>query len=298
MNFKKINLLLAIFFAAIALPGISSAQSVVLLSDKTTHQVGDYFSLALVLDTSGKSINVISGTVNFSTDFLEVQSINTGDSFLTMWPTDPGLSKDNNITFMGGVPHGFSGSAGKVFTVLFKAKAAGKTFISFVNGAVFLNDGLGTQSKDTNSAPLKMTIIPAVNKVQPPPETTDKVKPLPFTPATGSNYSIENNKTFVTFSAVDKETGIAYYKVKEDYVLLPYWGTIFSSGWKDAKTPYILNVQHWWSIIHVRAYDNVGNFREEIILKPLDKLGFVILYALILVFMLAIVCLFLIILKK
>jgi hypothetical protein len=276
--FSKIILFSVILSGLFVLSYFAKAQSLLLTSDKPTYQVGEDVLINLNLDTSDKIINAIEGTVNFSTEYFDIQSIKTGDSFLTLWPSRPIASDSGNISFAGGIPHGFKGANGNIFSFILKPKKIGNSTVSISNAKVLLNDGLGTELKNVEFAPLNIKIVSSDgNSTETSKEATDKTSPLPFTPVVSRNYSIAQNKYFVSFSTVDKESGVSYYKVKEDYVLLPYFYAIYSVGWQKAETPYVLKLQNWWSKIYVRAYDGAGNFREEVVNKPLDKEGIVIL---------------------
>jgi hypothetical protein len=292
MNINKISaikfLLPAILLGFILFPYCASAQSLSLTSDKSTCNVGDDILVVLNLDTSDKSINVVDGTVTFPTEFFDIQSIRTGDSFLTLWQERPTASAGGKIVFTGGVPNGFIGQTGNVFSFVLRAKKVGEASISVNNATVLLNDGLGTELNGVVFTPAKVIItapaektpgqtVPGENINEQQQPVVDKISPLPFTPVLARNPSIAGNKFFVSFSTVDKETGISYYKIREEYVLLPYFGPLFFSDWQKAETPYILKLQHWWSKIYIRAYDNAGNFREEIVTKPLDDEGIIIL---------------------
>jgi hypothetical protein len=281
---NKLFFLSALLLGFLILPCFANAQSLSLISDKTACKTGDYISVALSLDTSGKSINVVGGTVSFPKEFFDIQSIKTGDSFLTLWQKAPNASADGNITFSGGVPHGFNGSIGNVFSFILKAKKVGALFISVSNAIVLLNDGSGTKIDGVTLAPLEITITgPEENIPQQLQPVIDKISPLPFAPLVSQNFSMAENKFFVSFSTVDKETGIDYYEVREEYVLFPYFGPWLSTSWQTAETPYILRLQHWWSKIYVRAYDRAGNFRQEAVVKPLDREGLIILNILLII---------------
>jgi hypothetical protein len=281
------------------LPHFALAQSLSLISDKSTCKIGDDVSVVLSLDTSNKFINVVEGTVSFPKEFFDIQSIKTGDSFLTLWQERPVALNDGTIAFTGGVIHGFNGSAGNVFSFVLKAKKIGEPLISISNATVLLNDGLGTKLDEVTFVPLKVTITSPEKNIPPQQQPIiDKISPLPFTPVVSRNPLVAENKFFVSFSAVDKESGIDYYNVREEYVLFPYSGSWLSASWQKAETPYILKLQHWWSKIYVRAYDHAGNFREEIVTKPLDGEGIFILNILITIAALCLIFIAALIYKK
>ncbi len=281
---NKIILFTAFLSGFFILPCFANAQSLSLVSDQSTCKVGENISVVLSLDTSYKPINVVNGTINFSKEYFDVENIKTGDSILTLWPKRPTVLENGTIIFTGGIPNGFNGSNGNIFSFILKPKKIGEQLVSISNAAIFLNNGFGTKVDGVTLIPLKIKIASAEGQIITPPQPViDKIKPLPFTPVVSRNTSIAGNKFFVSFSAVDKETGISYYEIREKYVLVPFFGPWLSADWQKSETPYILKLQHWWSKVYVRAYDGAGNFREETALKPLDRQGLIILNILIII---------------
>ena len=69
-----------------------------------------------------------------------------GGSIFPFWTTEPSFSNSaGTIKFGGGLPPpAYSGTAGHIFKITFKAKKSGKAQVRFVSGAVLANDGKGT----------------------------------------------------------------------------------------------------------------------------------------------------------
>ncbi len=158
-KFKILFLLSISFF--LLLPYFANAQSISFISNKSSCKVGDDIQIVLSLNTSDKLINVVDGTVSFPKEFFDVQNIKYSDSILALWVKNPIASDDGNISFTGGIPHGFNGSNGNIFSFTLKAKKIGETVISISNAAVLLNDGLGTELKGVTLAPLNIKIVSA-----------------------------------------------------------------------------------------------------------------------------------------
>jgi hypothetical protein len=289
--FKKI---LPVVFAAIifVFPYYASAQSISLTSAKTSYQTGEYTSVFLVLDTNNAAVNTIGATIQVPQDFFEISSMLTGNSILSLWPEMPKAHDDGSITFLGGVPGGFTGPKGSILTLVLKTKKSGQATIGIKDVSVLLNDGLGTELKGVKLNPLTLDISSQIKKEEAKP-LADTVPPEPFTPVISRNISVADNKYFVSFSAQDRGSGIAYYQIREGYTILPFLSPFSFTGWqKTENPPYILNLQHWWSKVYVRAYDNAGNYREEAVLKPIDKQGKAILYVSLIVILIIIILLF------
>ena len=108
--------------------------------------VGDTVAVALVVDTKGASVNAVGGNIAYSPDSVEIIDISTSDSIINYWVQEPRFSNASGTASFSGVvlSPGFTGSAGNIITLSFKAKRAGKTNIDITDAQVLANDGLGT----------------------------------------------------------------------------------------------------------------------------------------------------------
>jgi hypothetical protein len=285
--FYKTILLLAVLVCFFALPNFVNAQSISVKSDKTVYKNNETVQISVVLDTGGKDINAIEGTIKFPAEYFDLVNITSGDSIFSLWPERPEEKTAGAITFAGGVPGGFRGSAGNIFNFSLRAKKAGSPVIFISNANVLLNDGYGTK---LNVGLNQLSLLVSSQKTNvPETQLADNVPPEPFFPVIIRMPSVAENKYFVSFYTTDKQSGISYYQVKESYLIFPYSGAWFSTNWKKTETPYVLGLQHWWSRVLVRAYDGAGNYREEIVNKPIDELGNIVLYSLILIVLITLV---------
>ena len=119
------------------------------------------------VDPQSKKINVVEGSLIFSglvAEDLSVQ-IENGNSILPLWPTSPQyVSTEKIISFAGGVPDGFD-SEGLLFIMRLSSPVVGDLNISYVDGAVYLNDGKGTR-ENIFSEPLKISLNQADNDLK------------------------------------------------------------------------------------------------------------------------------------
>lgn len=132
-------------------PQITQASASFYVSPATgTYRVGDTVSINLMINTGGQAINAGEGSVTFSSN-LEYQSVSTNGSIFTFWTAGPSGSQ-SGISFGGGLSNpGYNGSAGRVFTMIFKAKSNGAANV-IVNGSrILANDGAGTNIYGSNS---------------------------------------------------------------------------------------------------------------------------------------------------
>ena len=191
---------------------------------------------------------------------------------MSLWVEQPSINYASGvITFTGGVPGGFSGSNGPVLSFVVKALKEGTGVIAPQDIKVLLNDGEGSEINDAVIKKLSIAVTkPAPKTIEkpeiayiPPPDVTP---PDPFMPLVSQHESIASNKYFVSFSAVDKDSGIGRYEIKEIPLYLPFGET----NWATATSPYVLNKQLWPTKILVRAYDQSGNYRDGYAQKPVS----------------------------
>lgn len=275
MNIKKITIGALVALSVVVVPSSASAVGLAFSSAKKTYAVGDTVSLVVYVETGGNPINTVSGTVAIPTGSLDVQEIRYGNSIVSLWVEKPTLERSSGkVRFSGGVPGGYNGTRGQLFTVVARARTEGPAEVGASGVEILKNDGLGTVLEGIGGASLALSIIkPAPKAPQVPAEVPatstpavveeipepDTVSPQEFIPLVSSHEGIFDGKKFVSFSAVDKEGGIEKYEVREEPYFLRYFTR---ASWLPAESPYLLSWQIWPTVITVRAYDTAGNFRE------------------------------------
>lgn len=285
---KFSKLILAVFIGL--LPIVVSAQALILKAPKATYSVGDSFQISLLIDTHGQIINTVSGKIVVPQDKLAIIDTRYGNSIITLWVDRPKIS-GNEIIFSGGVPGGFGGSAGSILSFGVKAKSEGDALVTLADIKVLLNDGLGTElvvAKESLSLSIKKAVIktPVPTPTPQSPTTTpateepptpievyapspDTVHPEAFIPIVSSNPTVADNKYFVSFSAVDKDSGIGHYEITEKPFLISFITSKFDTAPANIESPYVLKWQIWPTEIFIKAYDQAGNFKEGYATKPM-----------------------------
>lgn len=276
------NKILISFMVSFAAFQFAGAQSLNFTSAKTSYNTGDSFLVSLHINTNNIPINTISGTVRMPANKLRITETRYGNSIITLWVERPNANAAaGTITFSGGIPGGYNGSNGPILSFVAKAQTAGSASIGLDNVSVLLNDGLGTVLSNLTLGKLNITI----NKAPPPKKEEPKVEPskepevyVPppdttppesFVPVVSRHPSIAENSYFVSFSAVDKDSGISRYEAKEKPLILSYFTSRFDIPWTITESPYTATHQYLTREILIRAYDQVGNFKEESVLKPI-----------------------------
>ncbi len=279
-KFKLIFLISTFYF----LFSISAqAQSLSLTSSKTSYSVGDSFSVSLNINTGGNIINTISGTISIPADRFQILETRYGNSIVTLWVEKPKTDYANGvISFVGGIPGGFGGSNGPILSFVLKAKKTGSGSVSFKEAKVLLNDGLGTELKNVGLKILALNVSQApVKKPTPKVEevyvsSPDAVPPEQFYPMISSNPGVADNKYFVSFFAVDKDTGVSRYEIMEKPLILTNITSKFDKPRQAGESPYVLRGQWWAYKIIVRAYDQAGNYTDGVASKPFHPVIFLI----------------------
>lgn len=179
--FKKRILATFIAVTFLLIPLSTHAATLSISPSSLNTNVGGTFSVKINVNTLGKSINNGEATISFPTDLLEVTSISRSSSIFSLWIEEPSYSNlTGKINFNGGIANpGFSGAAGTIANVTFKAKKQGSASISFSAGAVRENDGLGTDiltSKNGTTITINSAIPEKENPVTVPAEVVAPAK--------------------------------------------------------------------------------------------------------------------------
>ena len=209
--------------------------------------VGQTFEAEIFLDTQKEDINAIEGTIVFPEHILALKEIRDGETIINLWIQRP--REQEEISFAGIIPGGYTGQKGKLFSLVFQTKKEGEGDLIFQTAKVLLNDGKGTAASLTLK-PGRYQVSEALPLFQPEVKI-DKEPPEPFQPEISRSPEVFKEKYFLVFSTQDKISGIAYYEVKEG-----------RRQFVKAESPYLLRNQWLYEEIIVRAVDKASNIRE------------------------------------
>ncbi len=273
--------LILVLFSGLLLP--TATQAAILYFDPSTseHKIGDTFIEGVRINLEpNENINLVNAFIKFPSDILQCLDISYGNSLLTIVPQTPIVNnQDGLINFSGGIPNGYSGHipgdsdlSNLLAKIIFKAKpdaSVGGTIEFLNNSQVLLNDGHGTPT----SVSYQSATINIMNTPQPAGKNqwqqellNDKIPPEPFKIQLQKQSDLFNNKYFIVFSTIDKQTGIDHYEIQENRKQ-----KIENRNWKRGESPYVLEDQGLRSYIYVKAIDKAGNERIETI-PPTKKL--------------------------
>lgn len=113
--------------------------------------MGDAFAVQVLASSPTQSVNAVSGELTFSSDKLKVISVSKAASVMSLWVQDPSFSNTaGTVDFAGVILNpGYTGGAGNVITVNFKAINSGSAKLGFSSGSLLANDGNGTNILST-----------------------------------------------------------------------------------------------------------------------------------------------------
>lgn len=250
IKIKIIYIVLVLFLLVIPVFKVG-AMTIVVNPPQEPMQIGKTSLINITLSNrdQSKEINALEGIVKISAPH-NVVAITTGGSIFNLWPTKPSL-KNNEISFTGGTQSGVFGSALKIFTIAVKPQTSKDIRIDFQNVNAYLNDGLGTKVV-VSGLPLNIPVSEAVSEEDELDDliSLDTQPPQSFEIDLGRDPSLYEGKYFISFYAIDNESGIKKYEVKETGYPLVRSGSI-----------YILQNQSLSGEMEVRAIDNAGNQR-------------------------------------
>ena len=123
----------------------ANAATLRLSPDTGVYTVGSAFSVSVMVNTDGKSVNAADGQLSFNTNELRVVGVSRGGSVFNLWTEEPTFSNTaGTVSFGGGSPSGYKGNGGNIITITFSPLGAGTPKVTFKSGSVLAADGLGT----------------------------------------------------------------------------------------------------------------------------------------------------------
>jgi hypothetical protein len=295
---KKSIILIPIFIVVLFLTVKTSQASILYFEPQnSSYENNREFIITARIDLqNNETINLVEGYINFPANVLMAKDVSLGDSILTIIPQQPVIDNQKGIiNFAGGVPNGYSGKingdagpSNTLIKIIFQAKnIANNNLIQFSsNSRVYLNDGLGTPAK-LNFEPAIINIIAPTNN-QPISQweeqlSQDNIIPEQFSIDLQRDKNVFNNKWFITFSTIDKQTGIDHYEVKDG-----------QDPWQKTESPYLLKNQTLTHLIQVKAVDKARNERIGL-LRPNKNL--LVIYLIVTIVILLIIILIIVIIK-
>ena len=265
------NKFLTLTVTALSLIGLTAAvkptqaASAYVVLEANQVLVGDTAIADVFLKTDKENINVVEGDVRIkeTSGKITVKDLSIAGSDLAIWPNTPSLATDSSqVSFVGGTPGGLNKDTAKLFRIVFTAETPGQVSLEPENFQAYINDGAGTKTTVTSK--------PLVIEVKAKPETVaptnawqqtiaqDNTPPQNLTVTFGQDPSMFDNQKFIFIAAVDSQSGLDHFEVKEGN-----WPLVRSGN------TYALRDQTGKSDILVLAYDKAGN-SSRILVRPVN----------------------------
>lgn len=236
-------------------PLSTNAASIYLETSNNTLTVGDTAVVTVKINAEGAVINTVEGSLSIKSpaNNITVQEFSLANSSFGLWPRTPSLSVDGKvISFVGGVPGGFSIEGATIFKVIVEAKKEGDVTLSPTDFLAYANDGKGSKIfPKMNDIVIKVLPKKAGAVIRDDWKTvlsTDTTPPQDYIIVLGQDKTLYGGKIFAFFSALDNESGIDHYEVIED------GAPAVRSG-----STYVLKNQSESVKLDVVAFDKSGN---------------------------------------
>jgi len=222
------------------------AAQITVSTTPATPGAGEPFSIMVRLNTQDDALNAAEGSVVLSG--LEVVSVSTGGSAMSLWPVEPKYSlSSRSIEFAGGLPGSIAaGEDVPLFTIVAKAPSAGSYQVSVGSARAFKSDGRGTPVAIAASS---KTVSVGTGPGTAMTEVKDATAPQFVSVEVGQDQSLFDGRRYLTFFATDDNSGVSRYQVKEGWL----------GRYKDAERYYVLADQEQSKTLWVRATDADGN---------------------------------------
>lgn len=219
--------------------------------DLTSLQVGDVFSIDIVIDSEGQILNAVEAELVFPAEFLDYTGSNDGNSVISLWIAKPTLKDQNRIILSGITPGGFIDANNQLVSLNFKVINEGQGKITVENANLLVHDGLGTEAIVKNQN-LHLSI--SKGEAGTFYNAVDDELPESFTPGIIEDPDLFEGAHTLVFTTKDKGSGVDYFEVREGVL----------SNYTRAESLYRLNHQALDRKIYVKAVDKMGNERIEI----------------------------------
>lgn len=145
------------------------------------YSTGSTFTVNVLVNTTSQNVNAADGTLSFNPRELSVVSVTRASSIFNLWTAEPTFSNSaGTVSFSGGSPTGYTGSAGRVMSVTFRSLTSGTARVSMTGGSVLAADGRGTNVLTSMGGG---TYTLTAQETQPAPEVVIEYVPPANTPA-------------------------------------------------------------------------------------------------------------------
>jgi hypothetical protein len=207
------------------------------------------FTVDVLVDTP-KPINAVSVNVVYPPDRISLRSIKTNGSFIAIWrDISPVADSDGTVRFEGGAMASFSGSGGKIGTLVFEAITQGAGQLSFSKTDFYAADGTGSRIV-ASGVPLDITVASE--------EASSTTSALAQAPPPIINVLIADNPIggypLAAFRITDQGSGVQSIEIR--FLQRLRW-----SAWQFVSKP--VPIPPTAAAFQVRVLDSSGNSTQK-----------------------------------
>lgn len=272
------SLMVAISWFVIGIPSVLAAE-ISFSAPSEVVSVGEEVVVTVLLDPQGASVNALEATITYSADVARLWSLRSRDSIVDAWlslPDPQQIEDEGSVTISGIIVGGFDGvrrafehdlGTGVLVDLHLFPQQIGELTIDAHTIQLFANDGEGTPV-EVVARPLRLSVVPLTAKntgALNDAHQGDTTPPAPFTPLVSRNEGLFDNQWFVVFSTQDTGSGIDYYEIAEERGVPSTPERYDTLDWSRAESPMVLSDQRRRSTIYIKAIDNAGNRRIEVV---------------------------------
>ncbi len=148
MRMIRLSSIYAVFLLWFIPLGAVASETFIFDAPQKPLSVGESFTVTVSVGSTSQAMNAASGTVQVSGG-TTITSVTKQNSVINFWTTEPQIV-GNQVRFEGVVLNpGYQGQNGKLFTLTLIPRKEGAITLSFIDGAILANDGLGSNIIDS-----------------------------------------------------------------------------------------------------------------------------------------------------
>lgn len=262
---KNTILFLAVFIAS---PLSVSAARLYVLPTRIEAQANEPFRVELRLDAQNEEVNALDLRLEIPLQGVRLGSFSDRSSLINIWIEKPqttelsvctgGKTACKAIKMSGVAPGGFIGD-GLIIELILIAEKTGSIQLNYSADSTVLLNRSDAQPAFVISNGARLAVLEHRTESEEgsQPVSADKTPPEEFKIHLAKAVGTFENKWFLSFAAQDKDSGVAYYEVRE----VPLG--ILGGEWIKTESPFVLHSQNLLSTIYVRAVNHNGQIRES-----------------------------------
>ncbi len=143
--FRAFLFFFAVLVATLPLVTQASGGELYLSPQNGVYSLGEPFTVAVLANTDGATVNAIEGELTYNPSALAVESVSIDHSILASWSTAPSYDGATGVVrFSGWAGSPYAGHDGLLLTITFRPLKTSSAHVDFTSGAMLANDAVAT----------------------------------------------------------------------------------------------------------------------------------------------------------